>query len=62
MNLQHLDTTTKHVADVAAMGITIGVLAEWLPTVAALLTVVWTLTRLYEYVRWLYRGRKPEEK
>lgn len=62
MSLHHLDSATKHVADITAMGIIVGVLAEWLPTIAALLTVIWTLTRLYEYARWVHRGRKPEEK
>lgn len=56
-----MDATTKHVADIAAMGITVGVLAEWLPTIAAGLTVIWMITRLYEYVRWVWRGRRQGE-
>ncbi len=38
----------KHVADMFAVGGTIGVLVGWLPAVAAIVTIVWTLIRIYE--------------
>jgi len=38
----------KQVVDVFAVGGTIGVLVGWLPAVAAGVTIVWTVIRIYE--------------
>lgn len=38
----------KHAVDVAAVGVTGAALMEWLPPLAAALTVIWTLIRIYE--------------
>ena len=38
----------KVVGDVASFGIVVGALMNWLPALAALLTVVWTALRIYE--------------
>jgi hypothetical protein len=38
----------KHGVDVASAVVTIATIAQWLPSVAALLTVIWTLIRIYE--------------
>lgn len=38
----------KHVGDAGAVAITVGTLADLLPAVAATLTIVWTLIRIYE--------------
>lgn len=34
--------------DVAAVGVTVGALAGWLPAIAAIFTIVWTGIRIYE--------------
>ncbi|CAB4169469.1 hypothetical protein UFOVP1302_16 [uncultured Caudovirales phage] len=38
----------KHVVDVFSIGTVIGTLADILPSVAAIFTVVWTSIRIYE--------------
>lgn len=38
----------KNVMDVAAAGVVVGTLADILPAIAAGLTIVWTLIRIYE--------------
>jgi hypothetical protein len=40
--------TAKTVTDVAAVATTVGTLAQVLPSVAALFTIVWTGFRIYE--------------
>jgi len=52
------NTTT--VIDVAAGSVAVGTIMEWLPPLAALLTVVWLAIRLYEYIRWVRKGRKGQ--
>jgi hypothetical protein len=52
--------TAKTVADVAAVATTVGTLAQVLPSLAALFTIVWTGFRIYEtdtVQGWL--GKKP---
>ena len=43
--------TVKDVADVSAGVGAIGSLLQWLPTAAAVLAIIWTLIRLYEWFR-----------
>lgn len=40
--------TGKHLADAVSVAAVVGALAEYLPPIAALLTIVWTLIRIYE--------------
>ena len=40
--------TLKHCGDFASVAIVIATIAEWLPAVAALLTIVWTAIRIWE--------------
>lgn len=50
----------KHLADALSVTTLLGTLAEMLPHVAALLTILWTAIRIYESAtvqRWL-QGRK----
>jgi hypothetical protein len=52
--------TAKTVADVAAVATTVGTLAQVLPSLAALFTIIWTGFRIYEtdtVQGWL--GKKP---
>lgn len=47
---------TKHIFDGLSIGATLAALAGWLPVVAALASLVWTLIRIFEtktVQRWL---------
>ena len=44
----HLNEGTKHVLDGVSLITVLGTLMEWLPAVAALLSIIWTLLRIYE--------------
>lgn len=46
MQAQH--ELTKHALDLASLGVVLGTLMQWLPPLAAMLTIVWTLIRIYE--------------
>jgi hypothetical protein len=49
--MPHSETGTsvaKHITDVAAAASTAGVLMQWIPPLAGLLTILWTLLRLFE--------------
>lgn len=37
-----------YLGDAASMGVMAGALAGWLPSIAALLTIIWTLIRIIE--------------
>ena len=56
---QHSAETVKHVTDGLSILTVVGTLAEILPAVAALFTIIWTGFRIYELdtvQRWL--GKK----
>ena len=40
--------TTKHVVDAASVVTAVGTITQYLPAVAALFTIVWTLIRIWE--------------
>jgi hypothetical protein len=44
----HLSENTKHIIDFASVATVLGTLMDWLPAVAALLSIIWTLLRIYE--------------
>jgi hypothetical protein len=44
---QHIETV-KHVGDWASIAVVIGTVVGWLTPVAALLSIVWTLIRIWE--------------
>ncbi len=49
-------TLSKHLFDGLSIGTVLATIAGWLPAVAALLSIIWTLIRLYEtktIQRWL---------
>jgi hypothetical protein len=48
MAAPHISEHTKHVGDAVSIATVAGTLMEWLPAVAAVLTIVWTLIRIYE--------------
>ena len=42
--------TLKIVGDFGAAGVAVATILKWLPSIAALLTIIWTAIRLYESV------------
>jgi len=40
--------TMKHLIDVASISTVVATIAGWLPAVAAVFTIIWTLIRIYE--------------
>ena len=47
-NHEHLTDATKHIIDGASIVTVLGTLAQILPPLAALFTIVWTCIRIYE--------------
>ena len=62
MTLGHLSEPTKQAGDFVSLGVVIATIADWLPAIAALLTIVWTAIRIWETrtVQSLL-GRAPRE-
>jgi hypothetical protein len=48
MALGHLSETTKHTVDAVSVVTVVATLAQILPAIAALLTIIWTGFRIYE--------------
>lgn len=48
MAVEHVSEGTKHVLDGVSVITVIGTLADVLPAVAALFTIIWTSVRIYE--------------
>jgi hypothetical protein len=44
----HLNESSKHFLDGLSLITVLGTLMDWLPAVAALLSIIWTLLRIYE--------------
>ena len=45
---KHLPEGIKHLLDALSIGTMLGTLFQMLPNIAALLTIVWTVIRIYE--------------
>jgi hypothetical protein len=61
MPLEHVPDAVKTSADIASASIAVGTVAQLLPHVAAILTIIWTLIRIWEtdtVQRWLDRGEE----
>jgi len=48
--MENVSNTTKHVIDTASAITVVGTLTAWLPPIAAGLTIIWTLLRIYEWI------------
>jgi hypothetical protein len=48
MALEHVNETTKAVGDAVSIVTVVGTLANLLPAIAALLTIIWTGIRIFE--------------
>ena len=44
----NMDEATKHIIDFASIATVLGTLADMLPAIAAIFTIVWTAIRIYE--------------
>jgi hypothetical protein len=58
---EHLNEGTKHVLDGLSLVTVLGTLIDWLPAVAALLSIVWTSLRIYETKTvqgWIARAKR----
>lgn len=60
MALQHVDEQVKQIGDAISIITVVGALANILPAIAAILTIVWTAIRIWETdtVQRMF-GRKP---
>jgi hypothetical protein len=57
---EHIDEPTKHLIDGISVATVMGTLMSWLPSVAALFTIIWTAIRIYETKTvqgWLKKGK-----
>ena len=43
-----ISESTKHAIDAVSVLTVVGTLAQWLPSIAALFTIVWTALRIFE--------------
>lgn len=62
INPEMLEQSIKNAGDVGSAGVLIAALVGWLPSIAAGVAILWGGIRLYEYFRWVRRGRPPREK
>jgi hypothetical protein len=46
--MKHMNDHAKHVGDALAVTTTVATVFQWLPAIAAILTIVWTAIRIYE--------------
>jgi hypothetical protein len=59
-HVSEINEHTKHVIDWTSIGIVLGSLIQILPSIAAALSIVWTVIRIYEtktVQRWLGKGK-----
>lgn len=48
MTDEHISEGVKHIGDAVSAFIAVGALVNMLPSIAALMTIVWTAIRIYE--------------
>lgn len=62
MAMEHMSETGKHVGDAVSIVTVVGTLAQVLPSIAAIFTIVWTSIRIFETetIQKLL-GKKPKE-
>jgi cadmium resistance protein CadD (predicted permease) len=46
--VQQHHETAKHVVDAASIGIVASTIMQWLPAIAAIVSIIWGLIRIYE--------------
>lgn len=60
--MEHMSETGKHIGDAVSIVTVVGTLAQVLPSIAAIFTIVWTSIRIFETetIQKLL-GKKPKE-
>ena len=48
--MERIDEHTKHAIDLLSVTTVLGTLVEWLPSIAALLSIIWTSLRIWEMI------------
>jgi hypothetical protein len=48
MAMEHMSESAKHIGDAVSIVTVVGTLAQVLPSIAAIFTIVWTSIRIYE--------------
>jgi hypothetical protein len=63
MALQQADEHIKQVGDALSIITVVGTLAELLPAMAAILTIVWTAIRIWETdtIQYIFKRKKTNE-
>lgn len=56
--LDHLGDGAKHLLDFLSISVAVGTLVSLLPSLAALLTIVWTGLRIYDWIEARWQGRQ----
>jgi hypothetical protein len=59
--LDQLGEGAKHLLDFLSISVAVGTLVSLLPSLAALLTIVWTGLRIFDWIEARWRGRKLSE-
>ena len=62
-HFQDINEHTKHIIDWTSIGIAFGTLMQMLPSIAAALSIVWSLIRIYEtktVQAWLKHRKNPD--
>jgi hypothetical protein len=57
----NMDDATKQIIDFASIATVLGTLADMLPAIAAIFTIVWTVIRIYETKTvqgWIRKGKE----
>lgn len=58
---QHVGVIAKHLADAASYVVVLGTLMQWLPSLAALASLIWTGIRIYEWAAKKFRGQSDHQ-
>lgn len=56
--LDSLGDGAKHLLDFLSISVAVGTLVSLLPSLAALLTIVWTGLRIFDWIEARWRGQK----
>ena len=59
--LDHINGGVKHVLDAAAAAVAIGTVAQILPSVAALLSIVWLSLQIFGWIEARIKAAKPPQ-
>jgi len=62
--IDHLGNTEKNIMDITSISVVVGSLAQLLPAMAAILSIVWSVIRIYEtktVQKWLDKNKADQE-